>query len=284
MAPSHSIQFPPPNRQHWSRADDSILKLRYLYWGQRFYGIRPSPFRATGSWCYTMVRSGNPILVTREQEVTLAPRDILITHPELVCCFRDEDKRPCDLIGWQWSEPPLCEACSPPARRFLRWNLEPGPVREMEHLHTSTRKEVACIDEYTNLALQHLRTALDVALARSRGSKGGEPAPSDRFDLAVSWMHEHLHLANPVHHICDYLQISPSTLRRMFLQHVRKAPAMFFQRLKMERARDLLRHTSVKETAYQLGYHYPNDFSKAYKEFFGTNPTAPAKAGRGRKR
>ncbi|MCC7517888.1 MAG: helix-turn-helix transcriptional regulator [Verrucomicrobiae bacterium] len=266
--------FPTPHRLHWMRPRGSRLDLLYLAWGHRFYGQKPSPHVPATAWGWHVIRRGNPILRWGLKEFPVGANDVFVFAPGCVQSLWDVSDRQSNVLVWQWEAPPACEACIPPRKGLLRWKASPGVVRRLEQIHAECRQEVFYSDQFTPLALKHLRLALEVALARSRGAGISVLSQEGPCALAVRWMREHLEVANPVHHICDYLQVSPSTLRRAFLDGLGRSPAAFFQQLKMERAREMLRQMSVKEVAYQLGYHYPNDFSKAFKEHFGTNPTA----------
>lgn len=269
-----SPDFPAPHRLHWRRPDGSSFKLFYLTWGHRFYGRKPSPFVRAKLWCYTVIRQGNPILKLASGEVPLRARDVCIVAPGCLHALRDCGDSRSDVLGWQWETPPGCQDVIPKRKGFLRWRANLEVLRHLQQIHADCRQEVFYSDEWTPLALEHLRLALDVTLARSCKM---HPLPSQQeepWTLAVRWMQEHLQVVNPVHHICDYLQVSPSTLRRLFLDHLGHSPAAHFQQLKMERALEMLQYLSVKEVAYRLGYRYPNDFSKAFKDHFGVSPTA----------
>lgn len=71
--------------------------------------------------------------------------------------------------------------------------------------------------------------------------------------------------------LCEYLQISPSSLRNLFQEHCGKSPQAVAPGMRMERARKRLmaRNVTVKEVACELGYSHPNDLWRAYKRFFG---------------
>lgn len=262
-----------PDRLAWQPPESSPLKLRYLKWGNRFYGKRPAPVQATPVWWYLVVRAGNPQLVVGRQVIPLQARDVVIVHPSCPRGIRDERNRVSNVLGWQWADAPRCDDCAPTVRGHLRWRLGAEDLRRIERIHAACREEAFHADDYTPLAFEQLRIALDVALARSQNPVRGHSATRKPIDHAIEWMEHHLNHTNPVHHLCDYLQISASTLRRLFLRHKGLSPAAFYQRLKMNEARRLVRDRSVKEVAYTLGYHHPGDFSKAYKEFFGTSPT-----------
>ena len=144
----------------------------------------------------------------------------------------------------------------------------------LEQLHGLCRQEVERPDELTKLAIEQLHLAIDVTVARLVQRKIGPPEPSVRMELAVRWMAQNLAEPNPVSALCEYLQISPATVVRMFQTHHGESPAMYHQRLKMTRAQELLETArfSVKEIAYALGYKHPNDFSRAFKQFVGRSP------------
>jgi transcriptional regulator GlxA family with amidase domain len=145
---------------------------------------------------------------------------------------------------------------------------------KLEQLHGLCRLEVERPDELTKLAIEQLHLSIDVTVARHVQRKIGPPEPSLRMELAVRWMAQNLAEPNPVTALCEYLQISPATVVRMFQTHHGEAPAIYHQRLKMARAQELLEteRFSVKEIAYALGYKHPNDFSRAFKQFVGRSP------------
>jgi len=270
--PQHMVIVPLPNRLAWTRPEGSSLKLLYLNWGIRYYGRQPSPLQDIRIWYYVVIRKGTPRLVAGRQELQLQPREVVIVHPECPRSFRDDRNRSSDVLGWQWTDAPRCEECVPAAKNVLHWKLSVEDMDRVEQIHAKCREEMLNQDKHTPLALEQLRMELDVALARSRQPVRQRDDPNSEIQRAIEWMEQHLDHANPVHLLCDYLQLSPSTLRRLFLRHHKKAPATVYQQLKMEHAQRLLRHKTVKEVAYALGYHHPGDFSKAYKEFFGTSP------------
>lgn len=94
-------------------------------------------------------------------------------------------------------------------------------------------------------------------------------------EQAQSWMCAHLDSKEPIARLCDYLNLSQSTLYRMFTVEVGMNPSVRFQQLRMQKAKDLLARSrlSIKEIAFQLGYEHFNDFSRAYRKHFGHCPS-----------
>lgn len=66
-----------------------------------------------------------------------------------------------------------------------------------------------------------------------------------------------------------------SKFREGFLQLFGLLPHLYLLRIRMEKARSLLesqQHFSIKDIARQVGYSNPNNFTVAYKKFFGDSP------------
>jgi len=78
----------------------------------------------------------------------------------------------------------------------------------------------------------------------------------------------------PVQKLCEYLQVSPATLKLLFHRKSKGSPFNGFQKLKFAQAKRLLqeRDTSIKSVALTLGYQHPNHFSRAFAAYTGTPP------------
>lgn len=96
-----------------------------------------------------------------------------------------------------------------------------------------------------------------------------------RLEFAISWLSQNMAQRRPVSALCEYLQISPGTLNRLFQAHLHESVAAYFLRIRMERARQLLEtgQATIKETAFAMGFKHPNDFTRAFKKFCGKNPS-----------
>ncbi len=69
--------------------------------------------------------------------------------------------------------------------------------------------------------------------------------------------------------------MSNSTLRRMFVEHLKMTPIRYLQEVRLARARDFLARGTfgVKEVAARVGYADPLYFSKAFRKKFGRAPS-----------
>jgi AraC-like DNA-binding protein len=272
MSFSKALHLPPPGRPRWTASNMSHLDLLYLGWGQRFFGQHPIPISRHEGWIYAIVQKGNPILCGEQNDLTLKTGEIVIIDPECATGWSDQKRGCASLLVWMWKSSPRITHTIPPQKGLLRWKLNQEFLRSLTSIHSASRNEVENLDVWTNQSLEHLRLQLDVFLARSIKIK--QPPPSTmRFDLAIRWMQQHLSARNPVASICDYLQVSSSTLNRLFLLYSKETPAGYHQRLRMQSALELIRaNLSIKEIAYRLGFQHPNDFSRAFRAYTGKSP------------
>ena len=74
--------------------------------------------------------------------------------------------------------------------------------------------------------------------------------------------------------LCRVLSISPSYLRAKFKKHTGLTISEYRDRLRMERAKEMLESGffTLKEIAFSLGYYDPYHFSKAFKKAEGVSP------------
>jgi len=83
-----------------------------------------------------------------------------------------------------------------------------------------------------------------------------------------------LDASKPIQKLCEYLQVSPATLKLLFHRKSKASPFDGFQKLKFAQAKRLLqeRDTSIKSVALTLGYQHSNHFSRAFAAYTGTPP------------
>jgi AraC-like DNA-binding protein len=275
-----ALHLPPAGRPRWVCPESAQWDLLYLAWGHRQYGSSPIPVSRHPGWQYVLVDRGNPILVFEQDQKVLNPGDFLVIDPDCASGWSDEPDNVCDLLVWVWRTHPRCAECTPQPGNYQYWMIDPPLQHKLEHLHALCREEVERPDELSKLAIDQLHIGIDVTVARLTRRKTQPPEPSVRMELAIRWMAQNLAEPNPVSALCDYLQLSSATLTRLFQSHHGESPTAYYQRLKMTRAQELLDsgRFSVKEIAYALGYKHPNDFSRAFKQFTGKNPTAAKSA------
>lgn len=280
-APTDAPHLSAPGRPHWVCPKTAQLDLLYLSWGRRRYGLNRVPVSRHAGWQYVLVNKGEPTFVLEREEKVLNAGDFLVIHPECACGWTDQTESVSDLLVWLWRTGPRCSECGVAPRAYRHWTIGTRLCRRLEELYRLCRQEVEQPDELTNIALEDLHLAVDVAVARLVRLKTQAPHPATRMELALHWMAHNLAEPNPASALCEYLRISPSTLARMFQAQIQESPAMHHQRLRMRKAQELLRteRLSITEISRALGYKYPNDFNRGFKRFIGRSPSDLGKTG-----
>ena len=111
---------------------------------------------------------------------------------------------------------------------------------------------------------------VEPAAARNRAGT----ARTKATDLAVQQIQSDLAAPLNVEQLAHSLQLSPSHFIRSFKAQMGYSPLAYQTRLRMERAKDLLRGTTlrVSEIAAKVGYQNPMYFSSTFKKHAGMTP------------
>lgn len=269
-----ALHLPPSGRPRWVCPESAQLDLLYLAWGHRFYGQHSIPLSRHPGWHYILVKRGLPTLVFEHHRKALNPGDLLVIDPDCASGWMDRSDGVSELLVWIWRTGPRCWDLTVGPGKYRQWTIGARLRRELEDFHTLCREEVERPDELTPLAIKQLHLAIDIAVARLVRSKTQPPEPSVRMELALRWMAQNLTENNLTSALCEYLHISPATLTRMFQRQHGESPFVHHQRLRMDRARELLKSDgwSVAEVASALGYKDPNDFRRVFRRFVGKSP------------
>lgn len=172
--------------------------------------------------------------------------------------------------------------------------LDVSPERPLLYA-PDTSRIVAAFEEvygrahhgYSDVGLLTMSTSL----SRWMGLlKGAQRAPHSRgrhneekILQSIQYMREHLYKSCQLAELAEVAQLSPSHYSYLFKQQLNVSPGLFFIRLKMQRACELLDMTNlaVAEIAEQVGYDDPYHFSRMFKKVFGKSPSSYRKMVKG---
>lgn len=266
------LYLPSKDRSFWK--DEGGLPLSYLAWGRRDFDDDRIPVSEHEGWVCTVIEEGRPTLLLNDKKVSLSPGEIVFIGPE--CAFGWEGKQDVEykFCMWMWNH-----INSPKLRSHQHsYTTRLLPLKKREpflQLHEQCRREVLNLDDYSSTYLEGCHIQFEALLERTLEAKQEDDKASARIEQATAWMNEHLDSREPIARLCDYLNLSQSSLHRLFKSRMSTSPANHFHALKMEHAKELLQNEDmqVKEIAFQLGYDHFNDFSRAYKKHFGRAPT-----------
>lgn len=92
---------------------------------------------------------------------------------------------------------------------------------------------------------------------------------------AMIYMRENYTRPISVGDVAKAVGVSRSWLYRCFMDYTAQSPAAYLRALRMERAKSLLRRTSlsVQEVAYAVGYEDALYFSRVFSDYTGSSPT-----------
>jgi AraC-like DNA-binding protein len=225
-------------------------------------------------------------LVFERHRKVLNPGDFLVIDPDCASGWLDQPDGVSDLLVWIWRTGPRCWDLTVGPGKHRQWAIGRRLRQELENFHAQCRQEVERPDELTTLAIKQLHLAIDITVTRLVRQKTQPPEPSVRMELALRWMAQNLTEHNLTGALCDYLRVSPATLTRIFQKQHGESPSVHHQRLRVEKARELLKtdRLSVSEVASALGYKHPNDFNRAVRRFVGNSPRAVSRVGNHRRR
>jgi AraC-like DNA-binding protein len=269
------IMLPPLGRPRWMPQDPAGAELLYLSWGVRWMGDHPIPLALHDGWVYAVILEGNPTLKFADSRCRTRPGDVFILHPDCAFGWEDKPRQAARMISWLWRNAPTHSKLAPVAGKWCRIKVAADRLRQLVAIHQHCLREVRATGETALLSLQRARLDLDICLARALSR--AEPADRHvRLSVALHFLRHHPGIKHPVKGLCEHLNITPATLRALFQRHCRRSPQAVALDIRMHYAQQRFSRdkASVKEVAYELGYHHANDLSRAYREYFG----APARA------
>lgn len=233
-------------------------------------GDHPIPMAQHEGWVYAVVLRGTPTMVICEGTKPLCRGDVLIFHPDCAYGWKDLAGVPCRLMSWLWRTPPAHSLLTPKPGGYLRFRVGDAALNRLMKVNHQCQRDVARVGETVGLALRRAHLDLDLCLAEAL-NRPQKVNADHRMNLALNFLAQNPAMIKPVNGLCEYLQISPATLRNLFQKHCGKSPLAVALEMRMEWARKRLTAGSitVKEIANELGYSHANDFSRAYKRHFG---------------
>lgn len=263
-------RLPHDDRPFWG-ASDPHSDLQYLGWGMRDFGNYPDSSDRVSIWSYNVILRGSPMVMLPEGPVRLTTGQAIVASPAPSgdFGFRDEPHRYTEILVWTWRSPPLVASLRPAPGGYKICKTSEEALDRLQAAHLRCRQEMENPDELTPELLRSIRFEIDAELARCLFGTRMRNDQQLLVEAAVRWMHRHLDLRNPISVLCRYLQVSPSTLERVFDAVLKVSPSAYYLNLRMQAAQKRMAggKVSIKRIAYELGYKHPGDFSRAFKAY-----------------
>lgn len=162
---------------------------------------------------------------------------------------------------------------------WLQHRLDAGQVARVREIAAAVQPHFCRPTLASPLHFQHALTQLSMLLLEGNEFALLPPALTDlanfKIERALSWYAEHLASAPSVKQVADAIHISPSHLRRLFWQGRRTSPKAQFQRIRLERAKELMGRSTgtLEEIARLCGYASASHLCREHKAAYNFTPT-----------
>ena len=96
----------------------------------------------------------------------------------------------------------------------------------------------------------------------------------DKIQEIIGYLYLHINQNITVEEMADMIGLSTRRFRTLFENVTGKAPKEFIQEIKLNKAVELIKNTSmsIKQISIELGYSNPLYFSKVFKNTYGASP------------
>lgn len=271
---------PPPARYSFKIPEKgSSLPLIYMGWGLRRFGKNPIPLGRNFGYVYALVLEGSPTILTDTAKIRTKKGTITLFDYDCAMGWEDKGENTSKILVWIWRDPPTIDALRAEKNSYKQFKLNAQKLSNIEAIQRENRKELSLLDNFSSHALSSQQAALDIAISRAHIQQANKAQAESRYAVALNWMQRNLTAQHPITELSVYLDVSESTLQRIFRRHTSNSPLTVFQSLKAQEAKRLLNAGhSVKYVGYQLGYKHPNDFTRFFAKEFGSPPKKVIKA------
>lgn len=192
-------------------------------------------------------------------------------------------------------------------RCTIHWEFQPAFEEEFPEIECSPGLYVIDRDRWTgsggvtglDMMLQLVEHDHGPSLSRSVGNQyqidrirnaaiHQRPGNLDRMETlpgplqkAVNLMMAHVEEPLRMQEIADLAGLNLRRMERLFKAHLSAAPAQFYRRLRLEKARELLMHSNLStlEVSFLTGFSSSSHFAMAYQREFGAKPSDMRRGG-----
>lgn len=183
---------------------------------------------------------------------------------------------PCERLVFHHTVVPLELEKHVPARGYYQVDITDADCERLRALMALARQ---ALDHPTELsALQTETVVRELSLMALREIQP-DPMPHSEVDhlrvaRAMAWFHDNLACGASIGGAAEKVHVSPVHLRSLFHQVLGESPRAMINRIRMEMAADLLKHTdlTLEAIAPMVGLSSGSSLSRAVKAHFGRLP------------
>jgi AraC family transcriptional regulator of arabinose operon len=258
--------------------------VRYIATGHFDEGAGYDTYRPGGTedWLVILTRAGGGRIAHADGRIVTRPGDAVLLRPGALHDYRTDRGAGRWELRWAhfqphphwmpWLDWPAIDRLEPAGLRRLRID-EPGAYQRIdESLAEADRWRNAPVPRAEMFALNALERMLLYADAVNPLTSG-RPL-DDRVQKTLDYLRDRLEKPIDLETLARHVHLSPSRLSHLFREQVGLTPLQYLERLRIDRARQLLELTAhpVQHVARRVGFDNPFYFSLRFKKHTGQSP------------
>lgn len=250
--------------------------LIYFNRGTRDFTDRPVPLNSRAAWEFYISLSGGiqPLLPGPTTEEGFRERTLwAFPHKHAHGWVGEADV---DRLVFHFTAVPGELEKLLPSRGYYRTPLTAKDCRHLRQLAHLAEQVILYPTRLVFLQTQGLVTELSLITLReiAHPPLSRRRMARSRTEQALAWYSEHLSDAPTLAEVANAIRVSPTHLRRLFQQAIGERPYRTMNRIRMQRAENLLKgsDTTLDVIAAQVGLSNGSALSRAVKTFFGITP------------
>lgn len=254
--------------------------LRYLGLGKRHYGEHPMPPHPRLNWEFLAVSRGKIAPYARDGD-PCAPVDntLWLFPPGVVHGWAGEAGKTCELIVIHYSIVPEAVAKLATKHGHLETKLRPRDLARLRRIAAALKRHYWKPTVETDLLAQRALMDMCLLVLRDYQERRRQQVTGGSYSRVVAaeeWLRAHLAENPAVDGAADAVGLSVSQLYRLFTRVRKESPQKVLNRIKIERAMELLGKTNAKleRVALESGFTTASNLCRAFKAAKGRSPTA----------
>jgi AraC-like DNA-binding protein len=202
----------------------------------------------------------------------------IVVEDQLLATLSTEQAMVRDQIDWEWHRRYANEIGIP--WQTYQAALERSPHMTLEQMEGIAEMMGMIANNIAHLA--HRNQMLENELRKAQSAAGqASHFARETIDRAIDFMQENLEEAISIRDVARQVSLNPCYFSTLFSGQMGCTPSEFLTRLRVERAKEYLRHTtmSVMDICVALDYN-PSYFNRLFKKMTGQTPGGYARQAR----
>lgn len=259
-------------------------EVRHITTGHFDEGLDYTTYRPSGTddWLVILTLAGGGRIAHPDGRIHARPGDAVLFAPGAFHDYRTDRRVGRWELRWAhfrphahwmpWLAWPAADELDPPGLRLLRIDDPPALTRIGDALAEADRWRNAPLPRAQMFAMNALERMLLYADAVNPLTSG-RPL-DDRVQKTLDYLRDHLAESIDLETLAGHAHLSPSRLSHLFREQVGQTPLQYLERLRVDRARQLLELTAhpIQDVGRRVGFDNPFYFSLRFKKHTGRSP------------